>query len=165
MAGKIIWVKLRSAVSAAISIGVFGLNSFILLLLKNPSDKSMVYVICVASIAYIITLFAEFISYRKKTEQRTKIIARTRLIFRWIYVAINLTIIIINMIHAGWNGSVNFTDNKLIYRMIMFVFIALTIPRDMFMRKVLAWAKQKWKIRNEKNKGRKRKMRLCAREH
>lgn len=144
MAREIIWSKLRSAFFAAGSVGTFGLCSFVLLLLKNQNDRSFVYILCISTVIYGIVLFIQFRLYRHMPEDMKRFTARTRLIFRWIYVALYLTLIIINMIYAGWNGSLDFSNRKLLFQVAMFIFIALTIPRDILLRKVYAWAKLKW---------------------
>ncbi|MGL5513938.1 MAG: hypothetical protein ACRDBM_11980, partial [Sporomusa sp.] len=94
MAEKIIWAKLKTVISAAAGIGVFGLNSFILLLLKNQADTSLGYVICTITVTYIAVLIAQNKLLSITTEKLCEVKAKTRLVFRWVYVAVYLTIII-----------------------------------------------------------------------
>jgi hypothetical protein len=74
-----------------------------------------------------------------------KLTKRTRLIFRWIYVAVYLTIISANLYHADWNGAESIFRPKIILQMITVVYIALTIPRDMLLGKFKPRILAKWR--------------------
>ena len=120
-----LWGKIKGIVSA---IGVFSLHSFILVLLKNQTDKSRVYLLCVITAIYVGILILEHRVLRDSPDVMDKLTRRTRLIFRWIYVAVCLTIIAANIQMEHTSGL------KLIYQIVMCVIIALTVPRDMLWR-------------------------------
>jgi uncharacterized membrane protein YeiB len=140
-----LWAKVKGTVS---SIVAFGLYSFILLLLRNQTDRSLVYLICVITAVYVVTLSAEHRLLRDSPETVERLTKRTRLIFRWVYVAMYLTIIIANLRRVGWNGNIFIADDYVKLKLILFMFVALTIPRDILLRgKVWPWLRRKWSNR------------------
>lgn len=134
---------IKQVITNMLSIGIFGLNGFFLLLWKSKHNSSLVYVIWCATVIYIFILIYlhKFANHEK--EERISWFGRIRFIFRWLYVLIYLTIILINMKQLG-NGHVDLSNSTLVFQWIMFIFIALTIPRDRLLRKVIASLKQKY---------------------
>jgi hypothetical protein len=116
-----LWTKIKGIASA---IGVFGLHSFIFLLLKNQTDRPRVYLLCVITAIYVGILIVEYRALRGSPDAMERLAGRTRLVFRWIYVAVCLTIIFANLQIEHTSGP------KLIYQTAACVAIALTVPRD-----------------------------------
>ncbi|MDR0861881.1 MAG: hypothetical protein LBN30_03780 [Oscillospiraceae bacterium] len=139
-----LWEKIKGVAS---TIGVFGLNSFVLLLLKNQFDRSRVYLICVITVGYIGLLIAEHRLFRGDTTRRDMLTRRTRLTFRWIYVAVYITIIITNIQQERTSGA------KLVFQIVMCVIIALTVPRDMLWRWVKPIVLNWWSERKFRRRG------------
>jgi hypothetical protein len=134
-----LWGKIKGIASA---IDVFSLHSFILVLLKNQTDKSRVYLLCVITAIYVGILLIEHRVLLDRPDTMDKLTRRTRLIFRWIYVAVCLTTIVANIQMEHTSGP------KLIYQIVMCVIISLTVPRDMLWRNRLKpIALNKWKNR------------------
>jgi hypothetical protein len=137
-----VWAKARTVISA---VGVFGLNSFALLLLRNQADRSLVFLICTITAIYIALLIAQYRITGIDPSRRERLARRTRFVFRWIYVAVYLTIISANLYHADWHGEDGVLSGKIVYQLVMVVFIALTVPRDMLWQKVKPVMLAKWR--------------------
>lgn len=82
----------------ALNIGVISVNSFILLLYKNTNKTGMEYVICAGAIIYILVLLTQTILFRKSPVKKHELIYQTKNIFRLIYTALYLTVIMLDVI-------------------------------------------------------------------
>jgi hypothetical protein len=114
------------------------MNSFFLLLIKNKSDKSLIYVLSIVTIAFIGATILEKKLLQNDQERMVKLTKRTQLIFRWIYVGISLGIALSNILHLRDMGTFNLKDWQVDYQILMCFIIALTIPRDILWRKIKA---------------------------
>lgn len=74
------------------------MNSFILLLYKNTNKTGMEYVICAGAIIYILVLLTQTILFRKSPVKKHELIYQTKNIFRLIYTALYLTVIMLDVI-------------------------------------------------------------------
>lgn len=79
------------------NIGILGLNSFILIYLHEQSNEEIKYVICSAALAYALVFLVETILLRGNP-QKLVIVRKTKKIFRLIYTAIYLTVIMLEII-------------------------------------------------------------------
>ena len=85
------------AVWEGFNIGILGLNSFILIYLHEQSNEEIKYVICSAALAYALVFLSETILLRDRP-QKLMIVRKTKKIFRLIYTAIYLTVIMLEII-------------------------------------------------------------------
>ena len=79
------------------NIGILGLNSFILIYLHEQSNTDIKYVICSAALAYALVFLTETILLRDNP-QKLIIVRKTKKVFRLIYTAIYLTVIMLEII-------------------------------------------------------------------
>lgn len=81
------------------SIGIFGLNSFLILFHRSAHD-SMRQVVLFALIAYITVFLAQTIRLRSRHARRHRVAWRTRTVFRLIYTALYLTAVMLDVLSA-----------------------------------------------------------------
>ncbi|MBK1810026.1 hypothetical protein JHL18_05130 [Clostridium sp. YIM B02505] len=120
-----------------IYIGVIGLNSYIWLFHNNRNEPKMKYVIVGMAIVYVVTSFLLSVMFRGDKLRRQKIYL-VRKIFRLIYTAVYLTIIMLHLINLGLFDTI--PDGKvelLIYNIVMFIVIAITGTISLWWKKVL----------------------------
>lgn len=83
-----------------INIGILGLNSFIMVYLREQGHVALKYVICSGALAYALAFLIETLLLRNHP-QKLVVIRKTKKIFRLIYAAIYLTVIMINIIEVS----------------------------------------------------------------
>lgn len=79
------------------SIGLLGLNSFLMLFYKGWLVQPIKYVICAGVLAYVLILLSETaLLWREK--HRLEVVYKTRRVFKVIYAAIYMTALMIHII-------------------------------------------------------------------
>jgi hypothetical protein len=118
-------------------IGVIGLNSYILLIYNNRQEPELIYVICAAAAIYVVTLILLLIKLRRH-KRRREILYSIRKIFRIIYTAVYLTIIMLHIIRMGSFETISNEQRiALIYNISMFFIIAAIGTSSFWLKKVI----------------------------
>ena len=89
--------RVRSILWDVFSIGLLGLNSFVMLLYRDDIEAPMKYVVSAGALAYVIILLLETILLRRDP-RRLKTVYRTRKVFKVIYALIYMTALMIRII-------------------------------------------------------------------
>lgn len=118
-------------------VGFIGVNSYILLIYNNSNEPKMMRVICAMTVAYVTSLITILIKLREDKKLR-KILYLTNKIFRLIYTATYLTIIVLHLIRLGSFKTISsFQSGAVIYNIIMFFFIAIIGTSSLWWKKAL----------------------------
>ncbi|MCM1991429.1 hypothetical protein [Oceanirhabdus seepicola] len=126
-------------------ICIIGLNSFILLYLRNQEHSDMYRVIYAFLNAYIVVFVTEIIVllfFRRNVDLRN-VLYFTRKIFRLIYTAVYLTIIMITLIHIEDYATPDQMQNVMIYNSVMFVGISINGTSCIWGKKLKNWVLKK----------------------
>jgi magnesium-transporting ATPase (P-type) len=117
---------------------IFKCFCFIWLIFQYQSRADLLHVLCAATFSYAVIFPATAILLRKQPERRKKMLFRERLIFQWIYIAVYLTIAQIEMINCinGMNGPETSLP-QLIYWVLVSLYVALIIPRNILIGRLL----------------------------
>lgn len=118
----------------AFSIGILGLNSFILLYLHEDNNESIKYVICAGAFAYALIIAVQSIVYRTHPQKMT-IVLRTKQIFRLIYTAVNLTAIMLDVLLVVEQPN---PERELVYYGWLFIWAVLWGTNFLWMKRIFA---------------------------
>ena len=103
------------------NIGLLGLNSFILLYFRQQGNESMKYVICSCALAYTLVFLAETILFRNHPNKLV-FVRKTKKIFRIVYTAVYLTVIMLEIIEVSEQPNPAFMMS---YYGILFIWVAV----------------------------------------
>lgn len=125
------------------SIGVLGLNSFILLYYRYGQHNGMDYVIISAAVGYAAILFMQALWFRTKPRERYQTAHRIKSIFRLIYTAIYLTAIMLEVIEIS-AAKVPGYEKHLMFYGIVFLGVGLWGTNCLWLGKVLTRFLKHW---------------------
>lgn len=135
--GRFVFLKRLIFIWDILYVGVIGVNSFILLVLNNRNEHKLIYVICAMAVLYITVLLTILIKFRKSKQLR-KILYSARKIFRIIYTAIYLTIIMLHLIRLGLFNTIQDEDKlNVTYNIISFIFILIVGSSSFWWKKAV----------------------------
>lgn len=123
-----------------LNIGIVSVNSFILLLYKSMNKTDMEYVIGTGAAIYILVLLVQTVLYRKSPAKQHALIYRTKNIFRLIYTALYLTVIMLDVITVTAQSDYG-NEAALSYYGFLFIWVGLWGTNCLWWRKI----KNKWK--------------------
>lgn len=142
------WLRLHSGhlhmLWDGFSIGVLGLNSFILLYYRYGQHNGMDYVIISGAVGYAAILFAQSIWLRAKPSKRHKTAHRIKSVFRLIYTAMYLTAIMLEVIEISAAKAPGY-EQHLIFYGIVFLGVGLWGTNCLWLGKVLTRFLKHWK--------------------
>lgn len=115
------------------SIGIVGLNSFLLLMSKVIDQKPLLIVVCVFTFLYVVTLLIESFIFKGKRNEK---IDKTLIVLKVMYILIYLTVIMISIINCfNSDGEIN-KVSAFVYDAIMFFILLLNIPTKLQFKKI-----------------------------
>lgn len=115
------------------SIGIVGLNSFLLLMSKVIDQKPLLIVVCVFTFLYVVTLLIESFIFKGKRNEK---IDKTLIVLKVMYILIYLTVIMISIINCfNSDGEIN-KVSTFVYDAIMFFILLLNIPTKLQFKKI-----------------------------
>lgn len=117
-----------------LNLGVIGLNSFILLYFKCGYGDGMNQVVCFGGTAYAFVLLVQTLFLRKMPEKRQKAVYQTKKIFRLIYTALYLTVIMLNVISVT-EVSTEGQEVLLSYYGVLFIWVSLWGTNCLWLRR------------------------------
>lgn len=142
------WLRLHSGRLRVLwdgfSIGVLGLNSFILLYYRYGQHNGMDYVIISGAVGYAAILFAQAIWLRAKPSKRHKTAHRIKSVFRLIYTAMYLTAIMLEVIESSAAKAPGYEKHLMFYG-IVFLGVGLWGTNCLWLGKVLTRFLKHWK--------------------
>lgn len=126
------------------SVGVLGLNSFILLYYRYGQHNGMDYVIISGAVGYTSILFVQAIWLRTKPKERHQTAHRIKSVFRLIYTAMYLTAIMLEVIELSASKAPGYERHLMFYG-IFFLGVGLWGTNCLWLGKVAACFLRYWK--------------------
>ena len=124
------------------SIGIVGLNSFILLVSKLINhNKPLIHVDISFTILYALTLLIETIVFKGKRNHK---VDRTLLILKGIYILIYLTVIMISILNCFDEDGRISKAATFGYDALMFFILLLNIPTKLQFQKIVKRIEDKY---------------------
>ena len=117
-----------------LNIGIIGLNSFLILLYRYGDSYKMKYVICFACVAYIVVFCIQAVVLKSTPDKRQRTVYQTRRIFRLIYTALYLTVIMLEVL-AVTSQPTTETNRQLAYYGVMFLWTGMWGTNFLWLRK------------------------------
>ena len=126
------------------SIGVLGLNSFILLYHRYGQHNGMDYVICSGAAGYAIVFLVQAIWLRGKPRERHRTARQIKSAFRLIYTAFYLTAIMLDVIESASIKAPGY-EQQLSFYGILFLGVGLWGTNCLWLGKAVSTVCKCWK--------------------